>query len=128
MAHGRLSVSLGRARIVEQLVLPGWALVTASPRAHTASTTAPAPSWSFGFSALAGSLSRDIYALDNVVLRRAHTPKPNLTLTPTRTPTRTPTVTPTLTPTPNPNPDPNPNPQAARCCAASTATRAPLEP
>ena len=76
MAHGRLSVSLGRARIVEQLVLPGWALVTASPRAHTASTTAPAPSWRFGFSALAGSLSRDIYALDNVVLRSANTPNP----------------------------------------------------
>ena len=104
MAHGRLSVSLGRARIVEQLVLPGWALVTASPRAHTASTTAPAPSWRFGFSALAGSLSRDIYALDNVVLRSANTPKPNLTLTPTRTPTRTPTLT--LTPSPTPHPYP----------------------
>jgi len=71
VAHGRLSVRLGRARLVEQLVLPGWALVTASPRAHLASTEAPSPSWRFGFSALAGALSRDVYALDNVVLRSA---------------------------------------------------------
>ena len=46
-------------------------MITATPRAHVASTSAPAPSWRFGFSALAGSLSRDVYALDNVVLQSA---------------------------------------------------------
>ena len=44
-------------------------MISASPRAHAASSAAPAPSWRFGFSALAGSLSRDVYALDNVVLQ-----------------------------------------------------------
>ena len=60
---------------------------------------APAPSWRFGFSALAGSLSRDIYALDNVVLRSASTPNRN------------------PNPDPNPNPNPHTNPhQACRQC------------
>ena len=71
VAHGRLSVSLGRSRLVDKLVLPGWAAVATTPRAHATSSAAPAPSWRFGFSALAGSLSRDVYALDNVVLHSA---------------------------------------------------------
>ena len=79
VARGRLSLTLARTLLVDKLELPGWAVVTATPREHTVSEvglldgnlyryTMPAPHWRFGFSAISGISSHDVYALDNIHL------------------------------------------------------------